>query len=90
MNFYSLYNSFESFFDSFFRGNEIEFLYDNEHFFILPMYDNNHNVVGVEFGKANCKHSQKIFSKDDLFNAKMGDTSLGLIIDYLEIIWYNF
>ena len=90
MDFYSLYNSFEEFFDSFYRGNEVEFIYNNEQFFILPIYSNEQNVVGVRFGKSYCDIEQLCFSKEDLFNVRISQDSFGGIVDQIKIIWHNF
>ena len=40
MNFFSIYESFDFFYSSFFRGNEVEFIYENNRFYLLPIFDN--------------------------------------------------
>ena len=64
-----LYHSFEEFYESFFRGNEIEFTYKDDRFFILPIYNQREEVIGVRLGAAYREYEVNCFSKNDLLNA---------------------
>lgn len=85
-----LYSSFDEFFSSFFRGNEVEFFYRGEHFCIIPLYDDRKNVTGVCFGKANDETGTICMSKSELYNSKIGDTFFGNVLQEIEIVWNNF
>ena len=90
MEFYSLYNSFEEFFESFLRGNEVEFSYNNRNYYILPIYTDGKKVFGVNFGEANCEQEQICFSQEDLFNVTIDGKPFGYLVEHIKIIWNNF
>ena len=88
-NFSDLYQTFEDFYNSFFRGNEVEFLYNGNRFCIFPKYNSSKRVIGVFVGKA--YDEQEIFcaSKEELYKASLGDSSLGEAIEKIKIVWNN-
>ena len=88
LNFFDLYDSFDSFYDSFFRGNEVEFLY-NTLYCIIPVFDNLDNVSGVLIGKQNDEQDSIYHSKNELFYAQISETFLGDILNDIEIVWNN-
>ena len=88
-NFLNLYNSFEEFYDSFFKGNEIEFLYRGQRFYILPRYNDKGNITGVYLGAFGDEKEAVFTTKDELYNAKIGVELLGNILSQIEITWYN-
>ena len=89
-NFFELYNSFDEFFDTFFRGNEIEFLYQNKRFYILPIYNEDKSVMGVSIGIAYGKTELICLSKNELYNAWIDKSIFGNILQEIEIVWNNF
>lgn len=88
--FYQIYNSIDEFYESFFRGNEVEFIYDSKHFFIIPEYNDEKKVIGVSFGLKNSDAHITLMSRDALFNASLGNEIFGNILDDLVITWHNF
>ncbi|MBE6644873.1 MAG: hypothetical protein E7612_05780 [Ruminococcaceae bacterium] len=89
LNFYDLYDSFDSFYDSFFRGNEVEFLYNNTLYCVLPVFDDSNNVSGVLIGKENDEQESICYSKEELYCAKISETFLGCILNEIKIVWNN-
>lgn len=88
--FFDRYQSFEDFYETLYRGNEIEFSYNGQNFFILPIFDDSHSVIGVSFGIAYSGKKVKCFSKADLYNVKIGNEFFGNILDRIEITFYAF
>ncbi len=88
MKFFDLYKTFDEFYNTMLRGNEIEFIYNEKQYFILPKRDENNNVIGVYFGEA-YKDDEKIyFSADTLYNATIEDTTLNQILQNINIKFY--
>ena len=87
--FFSLYNTFEDFYATFYRGNEVEFVYNEERYFVLPMFDDSQNICAVILGKENDDNEIICKSEQDLYNAPISKTVLGNILDEIEIVWYN-
>lgn len=85
---YEIYRDFDDLYNSFFRGNEIEFLYQGKHYYILPHFDNR-VVKGVILGEAYSEEEVQCLSKDALYNARIENSILGDVIPYVEIIWNN-
>lgn len=90
MDFYFLYDSFEAFFNSFLRGNEVEFMYNNRHFVVLPIFNNDKKIVGVKIGESDCEQEQMCFSQEELFNVTIDGKPFGNLVEHIKIIWYNF
>ena len=90
MKFFDLYKTFDDFYDTLLRGNEIEFLYNEKHFFILPHFDENKKVTGVYLGEAYTDNEKIYFSSGELYNALVEDTTLKKIINKIEIKFYAF
>lgn len=88
LRFYNIYENFEVFFNSFFNGNEVEFLYKNTRYCILPVY-NEKAVMGVRFGKAYEDADVYCTQKDELYNVNIGNEKFGEILGDIEILWYN-
>ena len=88
-NFYSLYSSFDDFYSKFYQGNEIEFLYNGEHYYILPTFDDQKNINGVLIGKDTDEQDLICKSKEDLYYSKIAGTLFGYILDKIQIVWYN-
>ena len=87
--FFSLYNTFEDFYATFYRGNEVEFVYNEERYFVLPMFDDSQNICGVVFGQENTDYETICKSTQDLYNATISETFLGNILDEIEVVWHN-
>ena len=86
-NFYSLYNSFEEMYDTMFRGNEIEFVYKQKRYCLLPHFNDN-EIVGVIFGEFG--NEKTVFlSKQELYHLKIEDDSFCNILSKIDIIWHN-
>lgn len=83
------YGSYDEFYDTMLRGNEVEFKYLNEKYYLLPFFEGE-KVVGVTFGEAYSEEENIYFSKEELYNAKIGDTILGNVLDDIEFLWLNF
>ena len=90
MNFYSLYDSFDTFFKTFLRGNEVEFMYNNRHFAVLPIFTNDKKVVGVRIGESGCEKEQLCFSQEELFNFPIDGKPFGTLVEHIKIVWNNF
>lgn len=88
--YYELYNSFEELFNTVLRGNEIEFLYNKKHFFILPYRDSCGKVIGVCFGEAYKDNDIICTTLKELYNARIENTTLSTVLNEIEIFWYNF
>ena len=88
-NFFNLYDSFDDFYNSFYRGNEVEFLYNDERYYVLPKFDNLKNVVGILVGKKGLEEDSIYTSVDDLYHAAISDLSLGCILEKIVIVWNN-
>ncbi len=89
MNFFELYKSFDYFYDSILRGNEIEFLYKEKQYYILPHFDKS-CVIGVCFGEAYSDDEKIYFSFDELYNAPIENTTFDKILNEIEIKFYAF
>ena len=87
--FYDLYKSFDDFYDTLMRGNEVEFIYNDNRYFILPIYKDK-SVFGVWFGKEYSDPVPEFYSKEDLLLAKIDSFKLKEVLDVIEIVWYNF
>lgn len=87
-SFKSLYHSFDSFYELFFDGNEIEFTYNEKTYYLLPEYDEK-QVVGIVFGEAYKENKTICRSKDELFRLQIDGKSLGDIIEEIDIVWNN-
>lgn len=87
-NFNNLYHSFKEFYETFFRGNEVEFVYKNKKFYLLPAYSDS-KISGICFGTSENTDEQFCNSLDDLYNLKIEDDILGNIIDHIDIIGHN-
>ena len=90
MNFFSIYASFDNFYNSFFRGNEVEFIYENDSYYLLPIFNNSKKVIGVCFGKAYANIDIECRSKDELYHVQINGSFLGDILDKIVITWHNF
>ena len=90
LHFFDIYNSFEDFFETLYRGNEIEFSYNGKSFFILPIFKDAHSVIGVTFGNAYSDKKVECFSKEDLYNIQIGNDLFGNIFDKIETTFYAF
>ena len=88
-NFFNLYDSFDDFYNSFYRGNEVEFLYNDERYYVLPKFDNLKNVVGILVGKKGLEEDSIYTSVDDLYHTAISDLSLGCILEKIVIVWNN-
>ena len=86
-NFFANYKNLDDFFETFFRGNEVEFSYKRCDYYVLPSWDEFGKVTGVLFGKKNtdgiiCK------TKEGLLNAEIeGEIHEG---EKIEITYKNF
>ena len=90
MKFFDLYKTFDDFYDTLLRGNEIEFLYNEKHFSILPCFDENEKVTGVCFGEAYTDNDKIYFSSNELYNAPIENTTLDKILNEIEIKFSAF
>ena len=87
--FFDLYDSFDDFYETFLRGNEIEFLYEGERYCILPTFNDSKKADGVIIGKAYDDHEQRCASMESLYNATIADRVFGDILEKIEIVWNN-
>lgn len=87
--FFDLYLDFHHFYNSFFKGNEIEFIYKSKRYYIVPHYDDNDEIIGVELGEANSTVNTICLSTSGLYNAAIGDTVFGEALSNIEIVHYN-
>ena len=90
MKFFDLYKTFDDFYDTLLRGNEVEFIYNEKHFYILSHFDENEKVTGVYLGEAYTDNDKTYFSLNELYNAPVEDTTLKKIINEIEIKFYAF
>ena len=90
LDFFSLYGSFEEFYETFFRGNEVEFIYRGQQYYILPIWNASKTVTGVYFGKAYGENEIQCFSKEELYNVRIEDSTLGNILKEIKIKFYAF
>ncbi len=88
--FYELYNSFEDFYNTILRGNEIEFVYNKKQFYIIPYYDINGKVIGACLGEASSDNDMLCLSSDELYKASVENSIFNLILEEIDIIWSNF
>ena len=88
-NFNEYYNSFSSFYNSFLRGNEIEFEYKNKRFYVLPVFVDE-KVIGVRFGEAYSENDTICFCESELYNVCIENSLLGEISSSINIVWNNF
>ena len=87
--FFDLYNSVDDFYKSFYRGNEVEFLYQERHYALFPLYNSNEQIVGVIFGNGNEQEDQICTSKDELLLASVGNSRFAEILDQIAIVFHN-
>lgn len=87
--FFDLYDSFDAFYESFFRGNEIEFLYKKDTYTLFPIYDKNDVVIAINFSRGNRDEESIIKSSKDLYEIQLNNNSLGTILNEIDVIWYN-
>ncbi|MBR6406964.1 MAG: hypothetical protein IKS19_00015 [Clostridia bacterium] len=90
MKFYDAYKSFSELYNTVLRGNEIEFVCNSKHYYILPHWGENNLADGACFGEACADNNVVCMTEEELYNAKAGDTVLGEIIPRVEITWMNF
>ena len=86
--FFDYYSSFEEFFDSLLRGNEIEFLFKSKRYYLLPVFSASQDVDGVVIGNLECEtyyHSKAEVCKHTIEGLPLID-----ILDEIEIVWRNF
>ena len=88
-NFYDIYSSLEELYNSFFRGNELEFVYNDKKYYILPCYGINETVVGVCIGESGMNENT-CFSHTELSNYRIEKVKFGDILSDIRIIWFNF
>ena len=87
--FLNLYDSFDEFYNSFFQGNEVEFLYNGDRYCILPVFDDFKNVCGVLIGKENDEHDLICKSKEELYYSQISNTFFGAILHDVDFVWNN-
>ena len=83
------YNSFEELYETMLRGNEIEFIYKNKSYFLMPYFNEIDSVVGVLLG-ASGSRGVLFATKEDLYNADIEGEVFGNIFCQADIIWNNF
>lgn len=88
--FYDVYDSLDELYNSILCGNEIEFLYNKKHFYILPFYGDGESVVGVCFGEAYKDNEVVCLSANELYGVILENNAFGKIISEIEITWRNF
>ena len=88
MNFSFYYNSFDEFYETMLRGNEIEFEYNTERYFLLPHYEDE-EIVGIMIGKAGTNHKLVCLSKQALYNTKIDGCLFGELLSDINILWNN-
>ena len=87
--FHTLYRSFADFFETFSRGNEVEFVYRGKHFSLFPSYDEKNSVTAVMFYSVDEDLEKLFLTAEQLYNCKIGDEKLGDIVSEIEITWNN-
>ena len=85
MKFFDLYKSFDEFYNTMLRGNEVEFIYNEKHFYILPHFDENEKVTGVCLGEAYTDDEKIYLSSVELYNAPIEGTTLNKILQEVDI-----
>lgn len=85
MKFFDLYKSFDEFYNTMLRGNEVEFIYNEKHFYILPHFDENEKVTGVCLGEAYTDDEKIYFSSGELYNAPIEGTTLNKILQEIDV-----
>ena len=76
-------------FNSFHRGNEIEFAYNSKKYFLLPYWHKN-IVIGALFGEQMMNKETICLSWDELYNLDIQGSKFGDIINLIDILWTNF
>ena len=87
--FLDLYNSFDDFYETFYRGNEVEFLYNGEHYYILPQYNDQKKIIGIIVGNDNEGGDIICSSKLELYTVPIASLIFGDILGEIEIVWNN-
>lgn len=88
VSFYSKYSSFDDFYDTMFRGNEIEFKYDDKLYYVLPYFHDN-EISGIMFGESAKEQNKICLTKNELYYADIGDSFFGEILSDIDIVWCN-
>ncbi len=83
------YNSFEELYETMLRGNEIEFVYRNKSYFLMPHFNETDEVEGVLLGAAG-SNGILFATKEDLYNANIEGEFFGNIFCQTDIVWNNF
>lgn len=89
IGFYSIYKSFDEFYDTMFRGNEIEFKYNQKRYYLLPHFEGQ-EIVGTCVGESETNNECIYLTKAELYNAKIENVSFCEILTMIDICWYNF
>ena len=76
-------------FNSFHRGNEIEFAYNSKKYFLLPYWHKN-MVIGVLFGEQAIEKETICLSWNELYDLDVQESKFGDIINLIDILWTNF
>ena len=82
------FNSFEELYETMFRGNEIEFKYNQKRYGLFPLFsETEQKVIGTTFGESYSDDEIISLTKEDLYNIKIDDALFGDIVPDLEILW---
>lgn len=83
-----IYSSFDEFYESFFRGNEVEFKYRGKFYHLLPYLKDN-RVVAILFGEFYKDDITVCSSKQELLCLKIEDQMFIDIYSQVDVLWYN-
>ena len=83
-----MYKSLDEFYDTMLRGNEIEFVYKEKCYFLLPNFKNN-KIKGILFGVFGSEEEIICLSKQELYNIPIETEVFGEILSSIHILWSN-
>ena len=89
-HFYHLYSSFDEFYESMFRGNEVLFEFRGTPYFMFPVFNEAGKVFAIRIGKQAEDDDTICHSQDELLHFKMEDLCFADILNEIYITFYNF
>ena len=88
-NFYVHFKTVSELYNSIFCGNEVEFLYNEKKYYILPCFSDN-KVKGLYVGESYTENFVKCFSLKEFLNVKLQGSFIVDVFSKFEITWNNF
>ena len=84
-----VYHSLKELYETFFRGNEVEFEYKGKKYYILPRFKDNH-VLGVLIGQFGSNEDTQCLSIEEFRAFRVDNESFEDVFHSIEILSYNF